>query len=299
MQPLGKLVVLGVGLIGGSFALALKRAGCVRSVIGVGRSQSNLDAAHRLSIADRVLTLDQRWTDELRDADLVLLATPVGQMPALLAAMAPHIGATTLITDVGSTKQDVVAAARGCLGAALPRFVPAHPVAGVERAGAAAAFDTLFRDRNVVLTPVAETASAATESISACWAACGGVVRIMEPERHDAIMAAVSHLPHVLAFALVAELAQRSNADDYFGLAGSGFRDFSRLASSETEMWRDICLANHVALRRELSTYRAQLDRLDALIDAGDGAALAAVFSRARDARTAWLASNGLDTGED
>jgi prephenate dehydrogenase len=287
---LGKVVVVGVGLIGGSFALALKAAAAVATVVGVGRSASNLSAARQLGIADRTWTQDQRWTDELIDADLVLLATPVGQIPALLGLIAPALGAATVVTDAGSTKQDVIAAGRRHLGAALPRFVPGHPIAGTERSGAAAASDALFRGRSVILTPLAETSAAAQQRVADAWTACGGVVGTLEAARHDEIFAAVSHLPHALAFALVAQLAARADAVDYFRYAATGFRDFTRLASSDPEMWRDICLGNATALRRELSAYRAELDRLHALLLSVDGDGLLALFERARVARNAWLA---------
>ena len=292
---LGKVVVVGVGLIGGSFALALKAAGAAATVVGVGRGASNLNLARQLGIADRTWTQDQRWTDELTDADLVLLATPVGQIPALLAAIAPALGRATVVTDAGSTKQDVIAAARRYLGAAFPRFVPGHPIAGAERSGAAAASDALFRGRSVILTPLPETTADAQKRVVAAWNACGGVVSTLEPARHDEIFAAVSHMPHALAFALVAQLAERADAVDYFRYAATGFRDFTRLASSDPEMWRDVCLGNAAALRRELSAYRAELDRLNALLLSSDGDGLVALFERARDARNAWLARHRDD----
>lgn len=288
-ERIGKLVVLGVGLIGGSFALALKRSGTTARVVGVGRSRENLLAAERRGIIDCAVSLDQAWTDELADADLVLLATPVGQMPSLFAASAPRLGAHTVITDAGSTKRDVIAAARGALGDALPRFVPGHPIAGTEHSGATAAFEALFRDKQVVLTPLAETAPDALSRVKACWTQCGALVRELDPLRHDVIFAAVSHLPHALAFALMAELAARPDGDEYFAFAGSGLRDFTRLAGSQAEMWRDVCLANRDALRGELTAYTAELRRVDALLAAADGQALLRLFERARSARESWL----------
>jgi len=295
---LGRLVVVGVGLIGGSLALALKHAGAVQSVVGIGRDRSNLDAARGLGIADRIYSLDEPWTKELATADLVVLATPVGSMAALFAAIAPALGASTLITDVGSTKQDVIAAARMHLGAALPRFVPGHPIAGSERSGASAASAALFRDRSVVLTPLAETDSNAVAKVGTCWARCGATVHILDAARHDTILAAVSHLPHVLAYALVADVARRADGAEYLGYAGTGFRDFTRLAASEPAMWRDVCFANAAALRRELALYRAELERIDALMAQGDKAALLALFERARTAREDWLVRQaGVDRG--
>jgi len=292
---LGKLVVVGVGLIGGSFALALKQAGAVQDVVGVGRDRANLDAARRLGIADRTYTPDEPWSAELADADLVLLATPVGQMADLFAGIAPALGSATVVTDVGSTKQDVIAAARANLGAVLPRFVPGHPIAGAERSGASAAFAALFRQRTVVLTPLAETARDALARVRACWLRCGALVQTLDPARHDAMLAAVSHLPHVLAYAFMAELSARPDAADLLDLAGTGFSDFTRLASSHPAMWRDICLANRAALRRELAIYRDELERIEALIAHGDGDALLALFERARAARVHWRTRSSAD----
>ncbi|MGH8712440.1 MAG: prephenate dehydrogenase [Casimicrobiaceae bacterium] len=293
----GKLVVVGTGLIGGSFALAQKAAAAAGSVIGVGRSRSNLELAQRRAIIDRAYTLGEDWASELADAELVLLATPVGEMPGLFAAIAPRLGAATVVTDAGSTKQDVIAAARSALGQAFPRFVPAHPIAGSERSGAAAASAALFRGRPVVLTPVQETDAAAVAQVRECWTRCGGVVTLLDAERHDAILSAVSHLPHVLAFALIAALGARGDADDCWRLAGTGLRDFTRLAGSHPDMWRDICIANGARLRADLAAYRDQLDRIDELLAAEDAAALGALFARARAARDAWLASLPGDDG--
>ena len=292
---LSKLVVVGVGLIGGSFALALKQAGAVQDVVGVGRDRANLDAARRLGIADRTYTPDEPWSAELADADLVLLATPVGQMADLFAGIAPALGSATVVTDVGSTKQDVIAAARANLRGVLPRFVPGHPIAGAERSGASAAFAALFRQRTVVLTPLAETARDALARVRACWLRCGALVQTLDPARHDAMLAAVSHLPHVLAYAFMAELSARPDAADLLDLAGTGFSDFTRLASSHPAMWRDICLANRAALRRELAIYRDELERIEALIAHGDGDALLALFERARAARVHWRTRSSAD----
>jgi prephenate dehydrogenase len=291
-RPFAKLIVVGVGLIGGSFALALRNVGAVRSVVGVGRSRANLESAQRLGITDRTYTMTQSWHAELRDADVVLLAAPVGQMAELFATIAPHLGAATIVTDAGSTKQDVIAAARASLGAALPRFVPGHPIAGTEHSGAAAAFSSLYRGKNVILTPISITDPDAIALVADCWTQCGGRVTQLDAARHDELFAAVSHLPHALAFALVGELAGRPDADDFFRYAAGGFRDFTRLASSHPEMWRDICIANRHALRTELASYRTALDRIDRMLAAGDAGALETFFADARDARNAWLAGH-------
>jgi prephenate dehydrogenase len=282
---LDKLVVCGVGLIGGSFALALKKAGAVSEVVGIGRSRSSLDQARELGIIDRIGACDAAT---LGDADLVLIATPVGQMPALMQAMAPHLGAATAITDGGSTKGDVVAAVYRYLPQHIARFVPAHPIAGAENSGAAAAQDDLYVDRKVVLTPLPENAADALARVRAAWTACGALTHEMAPARHDQVFAAVSHLPHLLSFALVHDLAQRENREEFFRFAASGFRDFTRIAASHPEMWRDICIANREALLGELEQYQRQLEELRQALIAGDAPRLQEVFDEARTVRRAW-----------
>lgn len=282
---LNKLVIIGVGLIGGSFALALRAAGAVREVVGVGRSAGNLEEALRLGVIDRIAT--DAATAAL-DADLVVLAVPVGQMAAVMASIAPHLPARTIVTDAGSTKCDVAALARQYLPGQLARFVPAHPIAGAEKSGAAAASAELYLRRNVVVTPLPETDPAAVRTVSALWEACGATVREMTSQAHDEVFAAVSHLPHLLAFALVEDIASRSNSEELFSYAASGFRDFTRIAGSSPEMWRDICLANRTALLKELEVYQAQLDRLRAMLEQADGKALEQVFNHASQARNAW-----------
>lgn len=282
---LNKLVVFGVGLIGGSFALALREAGMVRHVVGFGRSAGNLEAARAASVIDEIGSDPAA----VGDADLVALAVPVGQMADIFAAIAPHLGPQTVVTDMGSTKQDVVALARAHLGSRLARFVPGHPIAGAEKSGAKAARADLFRGRNVVITPLLETDPEACRCVARLWTACGARVAEMTPEEHDALFAAVSHLPHVLAFALVDYIAARADAPRLFAFAASGFRDFTRIAGSSPEMWRDICLANREALLREIAGFEGELGRIRALIEAGDGAGLMEVFRQARDARRTFL----------
>ena len=289
-QKLKKLLVVGVGLIGGSCALALKRAGAVREVVGVGRTRANLDTAVERGVVDRALTLDAPWGTEVRDADVVLVAAPVAQFPALFATIAANLGPRTCVTDAGSTKQDVVAAAREAFGASLPAFVPGHPIAGTEHSGAAAAFPSLFDNRGVVLTPLAQTAPDAVARVKGMWESCGARVSTLAPDRHDAIFAAVSHLPHVLAFTLVAELAARPDAATYFDNAAGGFRDFTRIAASSPEMWRDIALANRDALLTEIDGYADALAAARALIAAGDAGSIAELFEQASHARRAWEA---------
>ena len=283
---INKLTLIGVGLIGGSFALALREAGLVREIVGVGRSAENLSAALGMYVIDVSVTDPAQ---AVQGADLVLLAVPVGQMGESMAAIAPHLGAHTVVTDVGSTKQNVVTLARQYLGAHLSRFVPGHPIAGAEKSGVKAARGELFRERNVVLTPLAETDAAAVELVTRLWQGCGAKVSQMDPADHDAVFAAVSHLPHVLAFALVDYIASQANAEQLFGFAASGFRDFTRIAGSSPEMWRDICLANRDTMLSQLVGYESELAKIKTLIERGDGAALAELFGRARDARQQYL----------
>jgi len=294
MHRIGKLVVCGVGLIGGSAALALKAVAAVDRVVGIGRSRASLETALNLGVIDEIA---EGWADALDRADMVLLAAPVGQTDAILAAMAPHLGGQTIVTDAGSTKADVVAAIRRRLASRLANVVPAHPIAGAEKSGVEAAMPELYRGRRVVLTPLPESAGEATERVRDLWQACGALVSQMSPEEHDAVFAAVSHLPHLLAFALVHEFAARPDAERLFSFAAGGFRDFTRIASSHPEMWRDICIANRVALLAELDAYTEELARLRGALSRGDAAALEATFDLARATRNDWL-SGRLNNGQ-
>lgn len=285
MALIGKLVVCGVGLIGGSFALALRQAGVVGRIVGIGRTVSALERARALGVIDEV---GSDWAAALDGADLVLLAAPVGQLESIMAAMAPHLRQGTVVTDAGSTKRDVIEAAYRHLDAHLSHVVPAHPIAGAEKSGVEAAFPELYRERKVVLTPLPENDPAAVELVRAAWTACGATVVDMAPQDHDRVFAAVSHLPHLLAFGLVHDLAGRANAELLFSHAASGFRDFTRIAGSHPEMWRDICIANRQALLGELDQYLAELAYLRALLMAGDGKRLEQLFDEARCARNAW-----------
>ncbi|HLF38056.1 MAG TPA: prephenate dehydrogenase/arogenate dehydrogenase family protein [Burkholderiales bacterium] len=283
---IGKLVVIGVGLIGGSFALALRRARAVERIVGVGRTRRNLADALRLEAIDEA---SQDPARAVRGADLVLLATPVGQMPAVMTAIAPYLPAHVVVTDTGSTKRDVIACARRFLGGHLPRFVPAHPVAGTEMSGAAAAFPELFRGRNVILTPQAGTAAGAVTLVRRAWEACGARVMRLDAGAHDELLAAVSHLPHVIAFALVNMLAGRRNPARLFSLSAGGLRDTVRIAGSSPEMWADICVANRDALLAALEAYESELEQTRAAIERADAAELRRLFARARSAREKWL----------
>mgnify|MGYP000904017455 CR=1 FL=1 len=284
----GKVVVFGVGLIGGSFALALKAAGEVGEVVGFGRSLGTLKQALELGIIDRI---GANPGQEVADADLVLIATPVGQMPEIMARIAPYLGPETVVTDGGSTKSDVVAAARAAFGDRIGQFVPAHPIAGAENSGAAAAKADLYRERKVVLTALPENSVLNVARVRSAWEWCGAQIFELTPAEHDQVFAAVSHLPHLLSFALVHDLAVRDNSELFFTFAASGFRDFTRIAASHPEMWRDIALANRDALLIELKRYEDQIDEMRAALEANDGKRLEEIFDTARTARRAWQAS--------
>jgi len=283
---IGKLVVIGTGLIGGSFALALKRARAVKQVVGVGRTRRNLADALKLKIIDEA---SQNPARAVRDADLVLLAMPVGQMPAVMSVVAPHLPAHAVVTDAGSTKRDVVACARRFLAGHISRFVPGHPIAGTEKSGATAAFPDLYRDRNVILTPQRETTVPATRLVKLAWEACGARVIQMDAGEHDSILAGVSHLPHIVAYALVNMLARRPNAPRLFGLSAGGLRDTVRIAGSSPEMWADICVANRDALLTALEDYENELEAMRAAIEGADAAELKRMFAQARNTREKWL----------
>ena len=233
-QPeFGKIVVFGTGLIGGSFALALKAAGAVEEVVGFGRAPGTLRIAQELGVIDRA---GINPAHEIGDADIVLVATPVAQMPEIFSRIAPYLGPNTLVTDGGSTKGDVVAAARAAFKGHIGKFVPAHPIAGAENSGPAAARWDLYRGKKVVVTPLAENNDERLDRIKRAWALCGADIYELTPEQHDRVFAAVSHLPHVLSYALVHDLATREDADLFFTFAASGFRDFTRIAASHPEM---------------------------------------------------------------
>jgi len=291
-MPRSKIVICGVGLIGGSFALALKKSaqtlGRELQVVGMGRTREPLERALRLGVIDTIAT---DWASALDGADLVLLGMPVGQMAAVMQAMAPHLRPNTIVTDGGSTKSDVVAAARAALGGKIGQFVPGHPIAGAEKSGVAAAQADLYVDRRVVLTPLPENSAVDVKAVRSVWELCGAKVSQLAAEEHDRVFAAVSHLPHLLAFALVHDFAQRPNSDQLFGFAAGGFRDFTRIASSHPEMWRDICVANRQALLQELDAYMLELMRTRVLLAGADAAGLEALFSTARARRDAWLDS--------
>lgn len=280
-----KIVIFGVGLIGGSVALALKKQAHIPQVVGVGRSGQSLQEALKLGLID---VAETDVGHAMQDADLLLIAAPVAQTPAILRSIRPHLNAATIITDAGSTKSDVMAYAKAELGDKFDQFVGGHPIAGAEKSGPAAAMADLYIGKNVILTPDADTQSTAIDKVTALWQQCGAVVSRMSPQEHDSVFAAVSHLPHLLAFALVEDLAKRDNAELLFKFAASGFRDFTRIAGSHPEMWRDIALANKTALLDELKLYQQALSEMTALLEKADADGLQALFEHASRARNDW-----------
>jgi len=280
------IAIIGLGLIGGSVALALRRARPDANIIAFDRDESQLDLALRTGAIDAGATSFAA----IEGADVVLVSVPVAETGAIFDALAPYLGVNAVLTDVGSTKRSVIAAARTHLGTKVSQFVPGHPIAGREHAGFAAAASELFEGKNVVLTPLAENTPAVVETVRSLWRACGANVVEMSADAHDAVFAAVSHLPHLLAFALVDELAQRPNAKSLFSFAASGFRDFTRIASSSPEMWRDIALNNRDALVREFDRYLQHATALRDAVAAADGARIESLMSHAREAREQWLA---------
>ncbi len=286
MSTFNKVVIFGAGLIGGSFALALKRAGAVREVVGVGRRRETLERAQALGIIDTIGD-----AASVAGADLVLLAAPVAQTESLLRDMAPHLQPGTVVTDAGSTKSDVVAAARKALGSKIAQFVPGHPIAGREQNGPEAALADLYVGKKVVITALPENKATDVQTIERAWQECGAVIHRLTAQEHDAVFAAVSHLPHLLAYALVNDIAVRDNQALLFQYAASGFRDFTRIAGSSPEMWRDIALANREALLAEIDAYIAQVTQLRTLLADDNGAAMEQMFARAQSARQAWIAA--------
>ncbi len=279
-----RLAILGVGLIGGSLARALRAAGAVEEVVGFGRGLANLERAVALGVIDRVESSAAR---AVSGADMVVLALPVGSMATTLRQIAPQLGMQTVVTDVGSVKSSIVSAAHTALGEHFPRFVPGHPIAGTEKSGVEASFAELFRGRRVVLTPVAETEPDALERVRSMWRATGAETVVMDIGHHDEILAATSHLPHLLAYCLVDTLARMDDSRVIFDFAAGGFRDFTRIAASDPVMWRDICLANRTAILDALGQYRSDLDALMAAIGRDDGVWLQELFARAKRERDA------------
>lgn len=281
-----RLAIIGVGLIGGSLARALRVAGEVEEITGCGRGRKNLEKAMQLGVID---SYTHDIGEAVEGADLIFLAIPLGAMRGAFTAMAGHLAADAVITDGGSSKGSVVADARAVFGEVPSMLVPGHPIAGTERNGVEASFAELYQDRRVILTPMDETDHEATARVRRMWEACGAQVNEMSVQRHDEVLAATSHLPHMLAFGLVDTLARMKENDEIFRYAAGGFRDFTRIASSNPVMWRDVCVANGPALSKMLEAFAEEMNDLAQTIAAGDGEHLLDVFSRAKGARDRYV----------
>ena len=281
-----RLAIVGVGLIGGSLARALRGARAVEEVVGCGRSLPNLERAVELGVIDR---FSEDPAAAVAGADLVFVSVPLGAMRGIFTAIRGSLDANAILTDGGSVKGSVVADARAAFGRVPPRLVPGHPIAGTERSGVDASFPELYRNRRVILTPLPDTEPEAVEWVDWMWRTCGAQVSRMSVTHHDEVLAATSHLPHMLAFGLVDALARMDETDEIFRYAAGGFRDFTRIASSSPVMWRDICIANREALSAMLGRFSVELTDLAESIRRGDGEQLLQIFERAKSARDRYV----------
>jgi prephenate dehydrogenase len=285
-----RLALIGCGLMGGSFALALRQAGLVQTIVGFSASEKTRQRALELKVIDQACT---SVVEAVQSADLVLLAVPVGAMHASFAAMRDALQPNALLMDVGSTKCDVIAAAQVTLGERLSCFVPAHPIAGKEVAGIEHAEADLYTERRTILTPLPKTSIHRMQAAHGVWTAIGSHVSTMTPEAHDATFAAVSHLPHMLAFAAVNALTAQAQGAAFLEMAGPGFRDFSRIAASDASVWRDILSANHAEVLTQVAHFRAALGQFETALREGDTAALQHLIQQASDVRSAWTLQAG------
>lgn len=284
MDRIATLAVVGVGLIGGSFAAAVRRAGLAGRILGVGRHVDTLRRAQTLGLIDGVATLEEAAAQ----SDLILLAVPVEQTAACLGRMAPHLRDSALVTDAGSTKAGVVEAARMVLQGRVGQFVPGHPIAGSHESGPEAARADLYDGRRVLITPIPENRPDDVARLQAIWEACGARVDCLDAGRHDALLASVSHFPHWLAMVYINQILGTDDAQARFDMAGTGFRDFTRIAAASPEMWRDISLQNAPALLDEIRSWQAAFDVAAQALEQRDGEALLALFERASLARQQW-----------
>lgn len=284
------LAIVGPGLIGGSVAAALRDKGHVKQVLGVGRNQASLAKALELGLIDKVVSAEEAAAQ----ADVILLATPVGATQALLRQMLPYLRDDTIITDAGSTKADVAKVAQEVLGVKAKNFVPGHPIAGSEATGPAAARDDLYEGRVVILTPLEANSEVAKETVTQLWRSCGARVLLMAAETHDQVLASVSHVPHFLSSVFMWQVASASDSDLRLAVAGSGFRDFTRIAAGSPEVWRDIFLSNRDAVLHELREVRMAFERAEQALHEADGPALEEFLERAALARRLWASRSGL-----
>jgi len=276
------LCVIGVGLIGGSLALALKKAGYVEKVTGLGRSIENLEIAKKLGVIDNYET---DYAKVVSHADMVFISVPLGAMASVFSKIEPYLQKHAIVTDGGSAKHTVIDAALNNLELKIKQFVPGHPIAGTEKSGADAAFDSLYKDRRVILTPLEDNSLEDVAKVKSMWEAAGAEVDEMGVRHHDLVLAGTSHLPHVLAFALVDCLNNLDDVDEIFRYAAGGFRDFTRIASSDPVMWRDICLNNSEAILAMMNSYQNKIDILKDSIQKGDDKEILKIFTNAKNAR--------------
>lgn len=277
-----RLAIIGVGLIGSSLALALKQSGAVAHVVGFGRNLENLKKGVELGVLD---SYQSSLAAAVEAADMVVVAVPLGAMQGVFNELAGHINDAMVVTDVGSAKGSVVAIAQQELGARFAQFVPGHPIAGNEKSGVEAGFAELYRGRKVILTPTENTSADATARVAAMWQACGAGIEYLEVQHHDKVLAATSHLPHMLAYSMVNYLSNLNDHDEIFKYAAGGFRDFTRIASSDPVMWRDVCLSNGDALLTLIDGYKDELDQIAEAIRAQDAERLLALFGKAKSDR--------------
>ncbi|HRP27819.1 MAG TPA: prephenate dehydrogenase [Burkholderiaceae bacterium] len=290
-----QLGVIGCGLMGGSFALALKRAGLVRRVVGYSKSPSTTEKAKKLGVIDDIA---ESALQAVTGADIVLLAVPVAATETTFKAIRHLIGPGVLLMDVGSTKREVVDAARRVLKDRVASFVPAHPIAGKEVAGIVNADATLYNGRQVILTPLRQTQPELVQKATDVWSALGAQVLRMTAENHDAAFAAVSHLPHLLAFAYFSSIVNQPAGRDFLSLAGPGFRDFTRIAASDPSVWRDILLSNREEILRQSLRFRHTLDAIEHVMRGGNAEALEGLVRKASDARGDWQMNAQKQSGE-
>ncbi len=281
-----RLAIIGVGLIGGSLARALRAAGEVGEVVGCGRGKENLEQAVQLGVID---SYTHDAGEAVQGADVVFLAVPLGAMRDTFAAIKGQLGDAAVVTDGGSAKGSVVNDCRAIFGQELPGFVPGHPIAGTENSGVEASFAELYQNRRVILTPTEKTSDEALQLITTMWEICGSDVTHMSVQHHDEVLAATSHLPHMLAFALVDSLARMKENDEIFRYAAGGFRDFTRIASSSPVMWRDICIANRDAISSIMQGYSHDMAVLADTVSRGDGEHLLEIFERAKESRDRYI----------
>lgn len=285
VEKIGVLGIIGVGLIGGSFALGLKHAGKVQQVLGYGRDEKSIAQARALGIIDKSVSI----AEIAQQADVIVIATPVKAFPNVLRELAPHLRAETIVSDVGSTKAEVIRQAREILGDKIGQFVPAHPIAGSHTSGPTAAIPDLFQDRNVIITPLAENSVASVTLMTELWQCCGAKVQLLAQSKdHDDIFAAVSHFPHFLAASYMSFMESDPVRQQALKMGGTGFRDFTRIAAGSPEMWRDIFLSNQEAMLEQMTAFEKEFAYIRGLLENKDAEGLYDWLDKAAKTRKEW-----------